>query len=139
MLLWSAALSQPMKPVGTAQLCSRRRCSCSGVAMAAEACGLISGRSLEGAEIAEQGPEIVRSEEDRRHQRAGLQALRVGDPAAEGAAIVRQQSRGDRDAARDMREVRTRRGSCRRAGYGVTHGAGAAEEDLLAAPLVIGL
>src|SRR4051794_20771076 len=132
MVLWSAALSQPIIPAGSAQVCSRRRRSCSGSAARAVAVSLTVTFLLQTVEVAEERPEVLGRQQVRRHQIAGLRGLRVEDPATEMAARIRQPAGADREAAGDVGQI----GSGGSAGYRaldrVAHNARPAKEHLLA-------
>src|SRR5690348_16152834 len=136
MVLWSATLSQPTIPRGTAQVCSRSR-SCPGSAVLISAAGLTATFLFEIVEVGEERLEILWRQQIWRHQITGFRSLRVEDPAAEVATRIGQPPGADREAARDMRQV----GSGRRAGDGaldrMTHDAGSAQEHLLSALLLL--
>src|SRR5689334_23178461 len=132
MVLWSAALSQPMIPAGSAQVCSRRRRSCSGSLARAMAVSLTAASLFEAVEITEERPEVLGRQQVWRHQIAGFRGLRVEDPATEMAARIRQPAGADREAAGDVGQI----GSGGSAGYRalnrVAHNARPAKEHLLA-------
>ena len=67
----------------------------------------------------------------RRHAAAGLDALRVCDPAAEIADSVRQRAGCNGGAAGKMRQVRSDPRAGRSAANGMAHHAGVSEKDLL--------
>src|SRR5437764_15497514 len=100
MVLWSAALSQPMIPVGSAQVWSRRRRSCSGSAARAMAVSLTTRFLFQTVEVTEERLEVLGPQQVRRHQIAALWGLRVENPTREMAARIRPSPGADREAAR---------------------------------------
>ena len=92
------ATSQPSSPAaGRAQvLLAARAASPSRSGAGSRSRDSARRRSLQRLQVGEQRLQVVGREPGRRHAVAGLDALRIGDPAGEVAARVRQRAGGDR-------------------------------------------
>src|SRR5690242_14317534 len=104
-VLWSAALSQPIRPRGLAQLFASRSTSVVPRPATVPSSVLI-GASPQCVEIVEEGLQIARLQGKARHVDVRLQPRRIDDPAGAIAAAVRQAPGAERDPARDMGQVR---------------------------------
>src|SRR5207248_10299377 len=129
-VLWSAALSQPIRPGRCCQLRVSRVSSVSGRAAASLM------RSLQRVEITEQRLQIVGRQAERRHVDTRLHGRRVADPTAAVATAVRQSAGAETDAARDMRQIGADLAVLAKAADRVTHGA-ISGKDL--PPMLIGV
>src|SRR3954452_18930897 len=90
-------------------------------------------RSLQLLQIVKDGDQLVRTERHLRHQVAGLDVLRVGNPGGEVAGVSRQGTGGNCFPAADMRQVRAALAAGERTADRMEEAAAAAAKELLAA------
>src|SRR5690242_5213884 len=89
-------------------------------------------RSFQGLEISADILQLVGRQFDARHLRAGLEALRIGDPCSKRAPVARQQASRDRLATAYMRQVGSRATARCRAPDRVAEAAAARDINTLA-------
>src|SRR5205085_4870816 len=83
--------------------------------------------------IVKDGDQFVRVERHLRHEIAGLDVLRIGNPGSEIAGVSRQGARGDGVPAGDVREIRPELSARERTADGVAETAAPAAKQLFAA------
>src|ERR1051326_8600719 len=107
---WFTCVNQPQKPDGSLQIRSSLSSRLVSTATAVPDCsaGVNALSSLQRLQIGEQGVQIVSLERVRRHLVAGLDGLRIQNPAGKVSAIIRQSSRRNRHAAGNMRKIRAK-------------------------------
>src|SRR5215204_154853 len=167
-VLWLTLVSWPQKPGGLLQVFSSAARSCSSTVSSARAastarapsgggggaasvcsltpssflflrlCTRISPASLQALQVVEQRLQVCGLKDVLRHAVAGLDLLRVHDPAREVPARILQSARGDGRPAREVRQVGADRAARVRPPDAVAHHAWRRHEDLPAARLLRG-